>query len=277
MPKPLNLPELSDQRPFEITDYEGKSQKWISPALRNNDFTILWLIDGSGQLRIDFVDYSMMPGQVVTMVPGQTYEGVMQYNKLIVMRLRDGFFDHRYRTRLLFMKTFFPGNGRGALFELSSMESDHLLQLAGIMVHEQQKKAVDWDLQAHLASAFLTYLSHCNHKTPVTNKLDERVIELLILINRYFCKERNASFYARKFSLTRKRLNELTKKQLNKTVTQLVHDRIILEARRVLIYDTKTVKAISYELGFADSAYFCRFYKRQTGESPMAFRKATLK
>lgn len=59
---------LSDQHPFEITIYKGKSSEWVSSALRVDDVTVLWIIDGIGQQRIDLVDYSITSGQVTTLV-----------------------------------------------------------------------------------------------------------------------------------------------------------------------------------------------------------------
>jgi len=61
-----------------------------------------------------------------------------------------------------------------------------------------------------------------------------------------------------------------------KTVTQLIHDRIILEANRELVFSTKTVKTIAFELGFDDPAYFSRFYRKQKRETPAEFRHRCL-
>lgn len=92
------------------------------------------------------------------------------------------------------------------------------------------------------------------------------------LIEQYFKQEQKCEFYASKLSLTSKRLNEIVKNERGKTVTQLIHRRIVLEANRDLVFSTKTIKTIAFELGFEDPAYFSRFYRKQMHESPTEFR-----
>ena len=60
---------------------------------------------------------------------------------------------------------------------------------------------------------------------------------------------------------------------LGRTPLAIVHDRILLEAKRELLYSVHTVSQISYGLGFAEPGYFCRFFKHHAGQSPMEFRR----
>lgn len=61
---------------------------------------------------------------------------------------------------------------------------------------------------------------------------------------------------------------------LGKTPNQLIHDRIIVEAKRNLIYSDLSIAQIAFWLGFDDPSYFSRFFTKQTGERPAAFREA---
>ena len=106
---------------------------------------------------------------------------------------------------------------------------------------------------------------------------DERVIRLFELIGEHFLQHRKTGYYADQLALTGKRLNELTKQQTGKTVTGLIHERIVLEAHRELAFTTKTVKTIAMELGYEDPAYFCRFFRKMTHESPAGFRGRVFK
>jgi AraC family transcriptional activator of pobA len=54
---------------------------------------------------------------------------------------------------------------------------------------------------------------------------------------------------------------------------QVVHQRLLLEAKRNLIYTNMTVNQLAERLGFADPAYFSRFFRRLSGASPKAFRQ----
>ena len=99
-----------------------------------------------------------------------------------------------------------------------------------------------------------------------------RVGQLVELIDQHYKQEKKCEFYASKLALTSKRLNEIVKAERGKTVTQLIHDRIMLEANRDLVFSAKTIKTIAFELGFDDPAYFSRFYRKQMSESPAEFR-----
>ena len=60
---------------------------------------------------------------------------------------------------------------------------------------------------------------------------------------------------------------------MGKTVSALINEQIILEAKRYLLATSGQVKDIADQLGYEDVSYFIRFFKKQTGYSPEAFRK----
>jgi AraC-like DNA-binding protein len=101
----------------------------------------------------------------------------------------------------------------------------------------------------------------------------KRVYEFLMLLEGNFQTVTNIDFYAGKLGISSKRLNQILKEKLDKTGTQIIHDRIILEAKRKMIHSEITIKEIAYELGFSDRPYFSRFFKKQTGQTPEEFQK----
>ena len=101
----------------------------------------------------------------------------------------------------------------------------------------------------------------------------KRVYEFLMLLESNYQQVRNTDFYAGKLGISSKRLNQILKEKLDKTGMQLIHDRIILEAKRSIIHSEITIKEIAYELGFSDRPYFSRFFKKQTGQTPEEFQK----
>jgi AraC family transcriptional activator of pobA len=101
----------------------------------------------------------------------------------------------------------------------------------------------------------------------------KRVYEFLMLLESNFQTVTNIDFYAGKLGISSKRLNQILKEKLDKTGTQIIHDRIILEAKRRIIHTEVTIKEIAYDLGFSDRPYFSRFFKKQTGQTPEEFQK----
>jgi len=69
-------------------------------------------------------------------------------------------------------------------------------------------------------------------------------------------------------------LSNLTSQQLNKTPSLIIQERIILEAKRLLLYSNLNVAQVAYQLGFDDPSYFVKYFKKHTKISPSEFRKS---
>ena len=94
-----------------------------------------------------------------------------------------------------------------------------------------------------------------------------------LLVESHFHQHWTVPRYAEALSTTESRLNRICKDLSGKTAFDIVCQRLILEAKRKLLYIAAPVTLLSYELGFQDPAYFCRFFKRHTGLSPARFRQ----
>lgn len=93
-----------------------------------------------------------------------------------------------------------------------------------------------------------------------------------LLVEEYYKSEHSVAFYADKLFKSPKTLSN-TFSKFNTTPLQIIHERIILEAKRLLIYTDKTTKEISYEIGFEDASHLSRLFKKQTQQSPSDFKK----
>jgi len=93
------------------------------------------------------------------------------------------------------------------------------------------------------------------------------------LIEQHYSEHQPVIFYAEQLHVSVSQLNVITRQQLNKSVIELVKERLIAEARRLLAYSTKSVSEIAWQLNFSDNSYFSRFFKKHSGMSPEAFRR----
>lgn len=106
---------------------------------------------------------------------------------------------------------------------------------------------------------------------------DPTVEELRRLIEIHFQTERNIGFYAGRLAMTPDRLNDHVKRATGVTAGHLLRQRILTEAKRQLVFTQLTVGEIAYDLAFADPSHFGRFFKKQTGTTPQAFRDTALR
>jgi AraC-like DNA-binding protein len=93
-----------------------------------------------------------------------------------------------------------------------------------------------------------------------------------LLVEGKFREEHSVNYYAGILNKSPKTLSNMFSLYNDKTPLQIIQARILLEAKRLLYYTTKSVKQVTYELGFEDPAYFCNFFKRHISMSPNEFR-----
>ena len=106
---------------------------------------------------------------------------------------------------------------------------------------------------------------------------DRKMINRLeVLIETNFRKQRDLNFYCDALGITLRRLNKVTEFYFNKTLYQLLQDRIHNEAVFLLSQTTMTAREICFELGVCDPAYFTRCFKQIEGVGPREFRKQKL-
>ena len=92
------------------------------------------------------------------------------------------------------------------------------------------------------------------------------------MINASFRELKEVGDYAAGLNISAGHLSEVVKVQSGKPAIKHIHERLILEAKRLLFHTNTPLKEIAYELGFSDASYFNRFFKRETDLTPAAYR-----
>lgn len=131
-------------------------------------------------------------------------------------------------------------------------------------------------LEAYLATIALLLSRHASTvlapARPVAVAEDRRMARLSALIAAHFRDHQTARFYAREMGLSATHLNRIVKAGTGLSLQQVIAKKQLETAQQELIFSHSSIQAIALNLGFADPAYFTRFFTRHTGLTPRAWR-----
>jgi AraC family transcriptional activator of pobA len=129
-------------------------------------------------------------------------------------------------------------------------------------------------LSAHLG-VLLTYLSRLYAEQlpgPEPSAAQRVLTTYQAKLEECFREQHEVGAYAALLQLPVRQLSEAVKAQSGKPAIKHLHERLVLEARRLLFYTDQSLKEIAFELGFSEASYFSRFFKRETGLTPAEYR-----
>lgn len=255
-----------------------KNQRHFDQPHKHSFYLCVLIIEGEGIHEIDFTAYDVKPGRVFFLKPGQSHfwkftssvKGYIFFHTLDFFRLsmnelnlnefpfytlHESFLDLPKNKIQFFTQAFKNINDeyngqqmfkRAYLRSLVNLIYMDFLRIFGQKSRPQPKQSI--------------------HHLIVVHKLDG-------LINSHFAHNKKAAFYAEELHVSVRHLNRIVKSVLNKTLTDVLHDKVILEAKRLLVHTDQQLTHIAYELGYEDYSHFSKFFKLKTGESPTSFRK----
>lgn len=150
------------------------------------------------------------------------------------------------------------------LWKMFSIEMDSIDDLKNEMLQMMLKRLLILCTRIYKEQTELTSFDR--------NQLDI-VRKYNYLVEKHFKTKHQVVDYANLLNKSPKTLSNLFKKYGNKSPLQIIQDRKILEARRLLQYSDKSIKEIAYEIGYEDIQTFSRFFKKIEGISPSHFKK----
>ncbi|MCV9918618.1 helix-turn-helix domain-containing protein [Pseudomonas sp. BT-42-2] len=132
-------------------------------------------------------------------------------------------------------------------------------------------------LQA-LVTALMVWISRRQQLGQVPRNRDERDQQLLgrylRLVEAHYREHLSVETFATRMGITSLQLNQLCRELTGQSALQVIHQRLLLEARRSLVYTRMSIGQLSDSLGFSDPTYFARFFKRLSGETPNGYRRS---
>lgn len=233
---------------------------------RHSFFYILVLEKGTGNHDIDFTPYTVCDNAVFFLRPGQVHQLVLKAECTgYLIQFRDDFSNPLLRKA-----------GKINHYQLSANRFSKLLTILTYISQEYEEKQEGyWEVIKANMNIFSIELARQYSSDPSGNVslyMQERLEELLALLETYVFNHKPVSEYAAMMNLSMYQLNAITRETLGKTCSELINEHIILEAKRYLLATSNQINQIADHLGYEDVSYFIRFFKKHTGRSPETFR-----
>ncbi len=277
---PLNHLHHVDENaiPFEVSRIEEKPLLTLAQQPRHGAFfVILWITAGTGDYHIDFTCYDIRPNTLFCIGPGQIHFGEPKEQiKGFALQFEDELFHisglNTFFEKLDLFKTF--GNESALYFP--DQEAQNINQLITELFseyrHEQfgRADAIVARLQLLLLQAQRNLTD--SHSPQPRNASDQLTRHFLKLVEQHVSATHNLHDYAQWLGVTVGHLTETVKAETRFPAGVLLRRRLVLEAKRWLVSSDLTAAQVAAQLQFDDPSYFGRFFKRETGQTPNAFR-----
>lgn len=249
---------------------------------KHSFYHFVYFSKGLGKHSIDFISFNVEAGQIYFMIPGQvhSWEFEVQPDGYIVNfseeYLNALIADPRYVDQF----NFFSGNANEQVITIPKEDRHQVEQILETVVREGNSKEELKDDFARTALIQLFIL--VSRYTTKANGNEKNYNSLLLknfqkLIDLHYKEKRLTKDYAGMLYVTPNHLNALSKDITGRSAGELIRDRIILEAKRLLVNAKLSVSEIANELDFVDNSYFSKFFKKYVGVTPEVFRKQILK
>jgi len=248
---------------------------------RHSFYQVLFITSGGGEHIIDFESYPVKEGMLFLLSPPQVHEWRFnEHTDGILVNFNEHFFSS-FLANAGYLKEFrfFSGNSAHSGIDLSGNRNT-LLSMNTLFDRIVTEYAACDDcrtdlvrallLQAFIETNYLQNLAVSSHAGK-NNFLIFKNFEKLIAA--HFKSRRLPKEYARLLFITPNHLNALCKQIAGKPAGELIRDRIILEAKRLLVNSELNIGEIALALNFEDNSYFTRFFRKAENLTPEEFRK----
>ncbi|PZR26420.1 MAG: AraC family transcriptional regulator [Citrobacter freundii] len=254
-------------------------RKYLLQPHGHSFYHLVFFTKGAGKQAIDFTSFMVKPGQIYFMNPGQVHS--WQFSGEVdgyIVNFSESFFDSFFKEpNYLERFPFFGGYGDDQVIHLSGHWLTEVTTLFERLLNELKpvKNHATEMIRTLLLQLFIT----------VTRQIEPTRLKQLSkpgfttlrnfqkLVNEHFTTLKLPSEYAARLYVTPNYLNALCRDLLGKSAGEIIRDRIMLEAKRLLINADLSISEIATLMNFQDNSYFTKFFKKYTGKTPEDFRK----
>ncbi|WEA01014.1 helix-turn-helix domain-containing protein [Mucilaginibacter sp. SJ] len=240
--------------------------------------TIAWNRGEKQTVTIDEVDYDFLPNTILPLMINQSFRFERPEDVVAWQFNRDFYCIVDHDEEVSCVGFLFYGSSDQVFVTLDEIMQFKLQRLLDIFIEEfETADNIQIDMLRMLLKRLIIIVTRLAkaHSGPREVLADEKfgtIRKFNLLVENNYREHHTVAYYAQQLNKSPKTLSNLFALYNHKTPLQVIQERLIIEAKRLLYYTDKSAKEITYELGFEDAAYFSNFFKKHTSFSPTDFR-----
>lgn len=265
---------------FKVFDFSEND--YFDHIQRNNYYSLIWIKKGSGKVKADFAEYDFEANSLLAFSPYQPFmictsepiEGTAIHFH------PDFYCIHMHQKEVSCNGVLFNNIYQPPFTIIDDSAAATFDMVIGQIRNEMKQEALaQYELLVSYLKIILITATRLKNEQQAAGETLPKNKEPFILqnlkdaIEQHFKTKHSPSHYADHLNISAKALAKLTKAHFNKTLTDMIAERIVIEAKRELYMTNKAVKEIAYELGYEDEHYFSRFFKTNADVSPQMYRE----
>ncbi|WP_298951644.1 AraC family transcriptional regulator [uncultured Nonlabens sp.] len=273
----LDYHNIKDEGRFTVTSFQcGPSLQLLK---EKGLYKIVWCTEGEEQLVVDGYNVVLKKNQVLFCTPVNIVEIPKDNYGLIAFVFNREFYCIQHNdSEVSCMGMLFFGSSTAPIIDLTVKEQASFNAMLVLFQEEfDTKDHIQGEMLRTLLKRMLItstrLIKQESYQPDLTVKQVDLVRRFNILVEQHFKEKHQVADYADLLFKSPKTLSNFFKKHDVKSPLKIINERIAAEAKRLLLYSDKSAEEIAYELGYNEPSHFSKFFKKQTGSSPLSFRK----
>lgn len=253
-----------------------ESHQFVNAPHSHSTYIMVFFTRGTGTHQIDFTEYPVTKGSIFLLNPGQIHSWKLSENvEGYVIFHTSSFYNDFYAIHKIDEFPFYFLSKNYPLIQIPEDKISLTEVLFRQIIEEYRTYLPQKNFKiSSLLNLIYIELLRLYTSTSLHNETENhlRVRRLQKLIDLNFKEKKYSKDYSDMMNMSPRHLTRICNETLNSSTSNLILNRIILEAKRLLIYSHEPISIIATELGYDDISYFIRFFKMKTGKSPKEFR-----
>ena len=275
----LEYAGFKDESSFTLTNFNCDPSQHL--LKRKGFYKILWSKDNDVTIGIDGYKILLKKHQVIFCTPLNVLDVPKEKGMMAIVFNREFYCIRDHDKEVSCNGFLFFGSSAAPIITLNEKDAKCFDAMFYILEEEfEEKDHIQGEMLRVLLKRLLIKSSRLIKKDFIDPTIPSTQLDLIrqynVLVEKHFREKHQVADYAEMLFKSPKTLSNLFKKMGDSTPLMTINERIVLEAKRLLLYSDKTAEEIAFDLGYNEAGHFSKFFKNQVGIPPVKFRNQTL-